>query len=100
MMAATSFVVSTSTFLRRKSTQCHSHDGKVLPNAHRAHEAYGERYAPGISGPSACLKLDPRTGSTPPVLPWHPPQNPITSVCPVRDFASRSAASTASAPLE
>src|SRR5437667_44236 len=93
MIAATSLVVSSSIFLRRKSTQCHWHEGNVFPNAHRAHDAYGERYAPGMSGPSACLKLDPRTGSTPPVLPWNPPQNPITSVCPVRDFASRSAAS-------
>src|SRR6266550_2111301 len=42
-----------------------------------------------MSGPSACLKLAPSTGSTPPVLPWKPPQNPRTSVCPVRDFARR-----------
>src|SRR5260370_42697240 len=99
-IAATCFVVSISIFFRRKSTQCHSQDGNVLSKAQRAHEAEGERYAPGISGPSACLKLDPSTGSTPPALPRHPPQKPITSLCPVRDLASRSAASTASAPLE
>src|SRR5438093_8981419 len=100
MIAATSLLVSSSTFFLRNSTQCHSHDGNVLSNAQRAHAAYGERYAPGMSGPSACLKLEPSTGSTPPVFPWNPPQNPMTSVCPVRDLASRSAASTASAPLE
>ena len=39
MIAATSFVVSAAILERRKSTQCHSHDGNVLPNAQRAHEA-------------------------------------------------------------
>ena len=100
MIAATSCVVSISIFLRKNSTQCHSHDGNVLSNTQRAHAAYGLRYVPGMSGPSACLKFEPSTGSTPPVLPWNPPQNPMTSVWPVRDLASRRAASTASAPLE
>src|SRR5712691_5015837 len=92
MIAAMSFVVSISIFFRRKSTQCHSHDGNVLSKAQRAHDAYGDRYAPGMRGPSACLKLEPSSGSTPPVLPWNPPQKPMTSVWPVRDLASRIAA--------
>ena len=41
MIAATSLVVSTSIFLRRNSTQCQLHDGNVLSNAQRAHDAYG-----------------------------------------------------------
>ena len=100
MIAATCFVVSSSIFRFRNSTQCHPHDGNVLSKAQRAHEAYGLRYMPGMRGPSPCLKPPPSTGSTPPVLPWKPPQKPITSVCPVHDFARRRAASTASAPLE
>src|SRR5690242_6839229 len=100
MIAATLFVVSSSIFLRRKSTQCHSQDGKVLSKAQRAQDAYGVAYDPGIRGPSLCLNDEPRSGSTPPVFPWKPPQKPMTSVFPVRDLASRSAASTASAPLE
>jgi len=36
MIAATSFVVSSSTFCLRNATQCHSHDGNVLSNAQRA----------------------------------------------------------------
>src|SRR5436309_14641174 len=69
MIAATSCVVSISIFLRKNSTQCHSHDGNVLSNTQRAHAAYGLRYVPGMSGPSACLKFEPSTGSTPPVVP-------------------------------
>src|SRR5579883_567891 len=99
MMAATSFVVSSSIFRRRNSTQCHSHDGKVLSNAQRAQDAYGVLYAPGMSGPSWCLKLEPRSGRTPAVFPWNPPQNPMTSLLPVYALARRSADSTASAPL-
>ena len=46
------------------------------------------------------MKSLPRSGRTPPVLPWKPPQNPTTSALAVAAFASRSAASTASAPPE
>src|SRR2546428_12798593 len=67
-IAATSFVVSIAIFWRKNSTQCHSHDGNVLSNTQRAHAAYGLRYVPGMSGPSACLKFEPNTGSTPPGL--------------------------------
>mgnify|MGYP003693929451 CR=1 FL=1 len=47
MIAAMSFVVSAAILLRRKSTQCQWHDGNVLPNAQRAHDAYGLEYVPG-----------------------------------------------------
>src|SRR5438132_407673 len=53
-----------------------------------------------MNGPRWCLNSLPSNGSTPPVLPWKPPQNPSTSVLPVAAWASRSAASTASAPPE
>src|SRR5712692_10520311 len=100
MIAAMSLLVSTAIFFFKNSTQCQSHDGNVLSKAQRAQLAYGVEYAPGCSGPSPCLNELPSSGSTPRVLPWNPPQNPITSRRPVCDCASRSAASTASAPLE
>src|SRR5437773_2457011 len=62
MIAATSRVVSSWILFRRKSTQCHSHDGNVLSKAQRAHEAYGDGYAPGIKGLCACCKLGPVDG--------------------------------------
>src|SRR2546428_13182115 len=100
MIAATSCVVSISIFLRKNSTQCHSHDGNVLSNTQRAHAAYGLRYVPGMSGPSACLKFEPSTGSTPPVLLWNPPQKPITSGWRGRGSGAGHDASTACALVE
>ena len=46
------------------------------------------------------MKSLPSRGSTPLVLPWNPPQKPMTSWRPVAALARRSAASTASAPPE
>ena len=46
------------------------------------------------------MKSLPRRPSTPPVLPWKPPQKPMTSSLPVATLARRSAASTVSAPPE
>src|SRR5215831_18125271 len=53
-----------------------------------------------MNGPRRCLNSLPSSGSTPPVLPWKPPQKPSTSALPVAAWTSRSAASTASAPPE
>src|ERR1051325_1782914 len=100
MIAAMSLLGSTAILCLRNSTQRHSHDGNDLSKAQRAQLAYGVEYAPGCSGPSPCLNELPSNGSTPRVLPWKPPQNPIPSPRPVCDCASRSAASPASAPLE
>ena len=46
------------------------------------------------------MKSLPSRPSTPPVLPWKPPQNPMTSCRPVAALARRRPASTASAPPE
>src|SRR5258708_6016731 len=53
-----------------------------------------------MKGPRWCLKSLPSRPSTPPVLPWNPPQKPSTSCLPVAALARRRAASTASAPPE
>src|SRR5882724_3470744 len=53
-----------------------------------------------MKGPRWCLKSLPSSPSTPPVLPWNPPQKPRTSCLPVAALARRRAASTASAPPE
>src|SRR5216683_1987441 len=53
-----------------------------------------------MNGPRRCLKSLPSRPSTPPVLPWKPPQNPMTSCRPVAALARRRPASTASAPPE
>src|SRR5437870_7342629 len=53
-----------------------------------------------MNGPRWCLKSLPRSPSTPPVLPWKPPQKPMTSCLPVAALARRRAASRFGAARE
>ena len=55
---------------------------------------------PGSEGPKPTFVPSPMRDSVPAVLPWKPPQKDRNSYFLVNDLARRSAASTASAPLE